>query len=556
MTRPGLTTATHFSGLPLPEPMRVSAGFCVTGLSGETLIHTLPPRLMWRVMAMRAASIWRAVIHPGSRAWMPNSPKLTSVPPLALPLIRPRWCLRCATLRGINMSLVYRTEVGRLGVVVHPALDLFLFGQQALELGIGLLDEGLVLGHGCLFGGALGGAPAGAGRRGHDALAALGGGAGGLADGHGRLARDLLLALRLVGEDIALVEPHLDADATGGGAGLAGAVVGVGPERVTGDATLAVALGAGHLGAAEAARAHHLDALGTGLLGVLHGALHGAAEGDAGGELVGDALGDQRSVELGLLDLLDVELHLGVAGDLGQAATQAVGLAAPAPDDDARARGVHVDAQAVAGALDLDPADRGMRQLGHQVVADLPVLDDVVAVFLAVSEPTRLPVGRDAEPEPVGVDLLSHYFVSSSPASVSSASSATACSVATTFSSVVSSALSWTAASASATMASVGSPVVGSSSTTSSVGSSLVVASATCSPRLRATRARRDSWPRPRRPVVAPAPAAARLASTRAAISAGIGLTMIVMWLMRLRMRVARPRARGRQRLSVGPSSA
>src|SRR2546423_4403330 len=31
--RPGLTTATHDSGLPLPEPMRVSAGFCVIGLS-------------------------------------------------------------------------------------------------------------------------------------------------------------------------------------------------------------------------------------------------------------------------------------------------------------------------------------------------------------------------------------------------------------------------------------------------------------------------------------------------------------------------------------------
>ena len=45
------------SGLPLPEPMRVSAGFSVTGLSGKTLIHTLPPRLMWRVMAIRAASI-------------------------------------------------------------------------------------------------------------------------------------------------------------------------------------------------------------------------------------------------------------------------------------------------------------------------------------------------------------------------------------------------------------------------------------------------------------------------------------------------------------------
>src|SRR4051812_14914073 len=34
ITRPGLTTATQPSGLPLPEPMRVSAGFFVKGLSG------------------------------------------------------------------------------------------------------------------------------------------------------------------------------------------------------------------------------------------------------------------------------------------------------------------------------------------------------------------------------------------------------------------------------------------------------------------------------------------------------------------------------------------
>ena len=31
MTRPGLTTATQYSGEPLPEPMRVSAGFSVMG---------------------------------------------------------------------------------------------------------------------------------------------------------------------------------------------------------------------------------------------------------------------------------------------------------------------------------------------------------------------------------------------------------------------------------------------------------------------------------------------------------------------------------------------
>ena len=40
ITRPGLTTATQYSRAPLPEPIRVSAGLAVTGLSGKILIQT------------------------------------------------------------------------------------------------------------------------------------------------------------------------------------------------------------------------------------------------------------------------------------------------------------------------------------------------------------------------------------------------------------------------------------------------------------------------------------------------------------------------------------
>src|SRR6266850_203550 len=102
--RPGLTTATHSSGLPLPLPIRVSAGFFVTGLSGNTRIHTLPPRLRLRVRATRAASIWRFVTHPGSRALRPKSPNDRVDPRWALPRIRPRWVLRYFTRLGIGMG--------------------------------------------------------------------------------------------------------------------------------------------------------------------------------------------------------------------------------------------------------------------------------------------------------------------------------------------------------------------------------------------------------------------------------------------------------------------
>ena len=61
-TWPGLIVATHFSTGPLPLPIRVSAGFFVTGLWGKTLIQTFPLRLRWRVMATRAASICEEVM--------------------------------------------------------------------------------------------------------------------------------------------------------------------------------------------------------------------------------------------------------------------------------------------------------------------------------------------------------------------------------------------------------------------------------------------------------------------------------------------------------------
>src|SRR5580692_2898384 len=95
--RPGCTTATHSSGLPLPEPMRVSAGFCVIGLSGKTRIQTVPPR--------------------------------------AAPVRRPRCVLRCLTFFGINMSVRLLAEVRGLVVLVTGlALHLLVLTQLALQV--------------------------------------------------------------------------------------------------------------------------------------------------------------------------------------------------------------------------------------------------------------------------------------------------------------------------------------------------------------------------------------------------------------------------------------
>src|SRR5262249_32195723 len=106
MIRPGLTTATHPSGAPLPLPMRVSAGFLVIGLSGKTRIQSLPPRLTKRVMATRPASICLPVIQAASVAFSAYSPNAMLVPRLAAPARRPRCCLRYLTFLGILYSAI------------------------------------------------------------------------------------------------------------------------------------------------------------------------------------------------------------------------------------------------------------------------------------------------------------------------------------------------------------------------------------------------------------------------------------------------------------------
>src|SRR5580704_16536565 len=68
---------------------------------------------MNRVMATRAASICRSVIHAGSRAFRPYSPNDNSPPRQAFPRRRPRCCLRYFTFLGINIKVASQA----------PALD-------------------------------------------------------------------------------------------------------------------------------------------------------------------------------------------------------------------------------------------------------------------------------------------------------------------------------------------------------------------------------------------------------------------------------------------------
>src|ERR687897_2228671 len=304
---------------------------------------------------------------------MPKSPKASEVPPLATPRRLGWCCLRCLTRRGINM---------RSGL---------LSGARC-----GLGGRGL---------GGLGARSAVAARATARAVGATGGGTA-TATGSTGAGGLLGLALGTGAGDLALVDPDLHADAAEGRLGLVEAVVDVGAEGVQGHAALAVELRTRHLGAVETTRALDPDALGTRAHRGLHRLAHRAAELHTTRELLGDTLGDQLRVDLGVLDLEDVELDL-LAGELLELAADAVGLGAAAADDDAGTRGVDVHTDAVTRALDLDLGDAGpLHALGEQL-ADGDVLTDVRLVEL-VGVPTALVVGGDAQAEAVRVDLLAH----------------------------------------------------------------------------------------------------------------------------------------------------
>src|SRR4029077_8357731 len=110
--------------------------------------------------------------------------------------------------------------------------------------------------------------------------------------------------------DLALVDPDLDADPAGRRLRLDEAVVDVGADRVQRNTALAVLLAPAHLAAAEAAVALDLHAGGAGADRGRERALHGAPEGDAVRQLLGDRLGDELRVELGPLDLVDVDVDV------------------------------------------------------------------------------------------------------------------------------------------------------------------------------------------------------------------------------------------------------
>src|SRR5262245_54298227 len=231
-----------------------------------------------------------------------------------------------------------------------------------------------------------------------------------------RLDGPLLGGHRIMIHNLAFEDPHLDANDAVSRLRDAIAKVDVGAQGVQRHAALAVPLDAGNFRTAEAARAVDADAEGTQTQGGLHGALHGATEGDPTLKLLGNGLGHQGGIDLRLSHLDDIEMHLG-RGQLCQLAAQLLDIGTFLADQHARPRRVHRHPAFLVRALDHNAGDAGLAALLQDVVANVHILVQQLAVLAPAGEPATVPGAIDADPETDRIDLVTHYSVSFAAAS-------------------------------------------------------------------------------------------------------------------------------------------
>src|SRR5581483_4658582 len=203
------------------------------------------------------------------------------------------------------------------------------------------------------------------------------------------------------GQNLAAIHPNLHADDAIGGLGFGETVINVGAQRVQRQAPLQVPLGTGDLVAVQPAADPHLDSLAAEAQRRIYRLAHGAAKADALFQLQGDGLGHQLRIQFGLVNFLDVHVHLTV-GALLQLLLELVDLRALAANNDAR-------------ALNLDGADARGLQLLLELILELDVFQQQLVV-IAVHEPPRLPRLGVADAESVWMNFLSHIPCFRAPA--------------------------------------------------------------------------------------------------------------------------------------------
>src|SRR6202051_595507 len=218
------------------------------------------------------------------------------------------------------------------------------------------------------------------------------------------------------GQHFAFINPDFDADAPERGERFDVRVVDVGAQRVQRNLSIVILLGARDLGATQATGDHHLHSASAGFHRAHDRLLHRAPEGDAFLELIDDVLADQTRIELGMLDLHDVDLN-GFLRQVLEAAPDVFDPDATLTDDDARLSGVDDDAGLIGAAFDLDFRNRRGTGEPPKILANRGVFVEPGTIILFLV-PAAVPRPRDSKSQPDRMDLLSHYFFAPALAAV------------------------------------------------------------------------------------------------------------------------------------------
>ena len=149
-----------------------------------------------------------------------------------------------------------------------------------------------------------------------------------------------------------LADPALNSDFSGNGLGFRKPIVNRDTEGVERDFAFVITLGAGNFSATQTTGATDFDTKSTLVHRELHSALHCAAEGNTALKLGGDILGYELSVEVGILDFDDVDLHLLAAGEITDFLGEVLDFLATATNHDTRTGGVDCHSDAIPSALD------------------------------------------------------------------------------------------------------------------------------------------------------------------------------------------------------------
>src|SRR5690606_9961767 len=160
------------------------------------------------------------------------------------------------------------------------------------------------------------------------------------------------------------------------------------------------------------AAAHDLDTFCAQTKSGLHSTLHRTAESHAANELVSNTLRNKLRIDFRLADFNDVQLHFA-AGHRCKLRTKLFDVRALLADDHTRTGSINRHAAQLSRTLDHHLRNCRLRQVLHDVLADLNVFLEQLSVVTAFGVPAAIPSAVDLKTKPDRIGFMTHDQASS-----------------------------------------------------------------------------------------------------------------------------------------------